>query len=244
MVRGTLRNGRTTGHEPVLPVEIPRCPAHLGREAKREWKRVSQELAGYGLLTRIDRAALALYCEAWGRWVEAEGALRKYGAMIKAPSGFPMQSPYLAMANKAMEQIRALTRGRYEGLGFRGLPIEGVDFAFDCIGHKVTMEQILAAARPGRFGVGQGGTAVLVGVPTTAMDLNVTELLMTEKSYIGSIGGSCTPDRDFPTFLQWHADGRLRLGDMVTERFALDEVNEAVDALSRGKISGRAIFVM
>ena len=108
MVRGTLRNGRTTGHEPVLPVEIPRCPAHLGREAKREWKRVSQELAGYGLLTRIDRAALALYCEAWGRWVEAEGALRKYGAMIKAPSGFPMQSPYLAMANKAMEQIRAM----------------------------------------------------------------------------------------------------------------------------------------
>ena len=144
----------------------------------------------------------------------------------------------------AVEQIRALTRGRYEGLGFRGLPIEGVDFAFDCIGYKVTMEQILAAARPGRFGVGQGGTAVLVGVPTTGMDLNVTELLMTEKSYIGSIGGSCTPDRDFPTFLEWHADGRLRLDDMVTERFALDEVNEAVDALSRGKISGRAIFVM
>ena len=108
VVRGTLRQGRTNVHEPALPVEIPRCPAHLRGEARREWKRISRDLAAYGLLTRIDRAALALYCEAWGRWVEAEEALRKYGVMIKAPSGFPMQSPYLAIANKAMEQIRAL----------------------------------------------------------------------------------------------------------------------------------------
>ena len=108
VVRGTLRQGRANAHEPLLPVEIPRCPAHLGDEARREWKRISRDLAAYGLLTRIDRAALALYCEAWGRWVEAEEALRKYGVMIKASSGFPMQSPYLAIANKAMEQIRAL----------------------------------------------------------------------------------------------------------------------------------------
>ena len=108
VVRGTLRKGRTNMHEPALPIEIPRCPAHLSAEAKREWKRISADLVGYGLLTRIDRAALALYCEAWGRWVEAEQALRKFGVMIKAPSGFPMQSPYLAIANKAMEQMRAM----------------------------------------------------------------------------------------------------------------------------------------
>jgi P27 family predicted phage terminase small subunit len=108
VVRGTLRKGRTNMHEPAVPVEIPRCPAHLGAEAKREWKRISVDLVGYGLLTRIDRAALALYCEAWGRWVEAEQALRKFGVMIKAPSGFPMQSPYLAVANRAMEQMRSM----------------------------------------------------------------------------------------------------------------------------------------
>jgi P27 family predicted phage terminase small subunit len=107
-IRGTLRKGRTNVHEPALPVEIPRCPPHLSAEAKREWKRVSLDLAGCGLLTRIDRAALALYCEAWGRWVEAEQSLRQYGVMIKSPSGFPMQSPYLAIANKAMEQMRAM----------------------------------------------------------------------------------------------------------------------------------------
>lgn len=107
-VRGTLRKGRARGHEPEPDIEIPRCPSHLSPEAKREWKRVSLDLAGYGLLTRIDRAALALYCEAWGRWVDAEKALRTYGVMIKSPSGFPMQSPYLAIANKSMEQMRAM----------------------------------------------------------------------------------------------------------------------------------------
>ena len=61
-----------------------------------------------GLLTSIDRTALALYCQAWGRWVEAEEALKQYGVMVKSPSGFPMQSPYLAVATKAMEQMRQL----------------------------------------------------------------------------------------------------------------------------------------
>ena len=49
-----------------------------------------------------------MYCQAWGRWLEAEGALRKYGVMVKSPNGLPMQSPYLAVANKAMEQMRSL----------------------------------------------------------------------------------------------------------------------------------------
>jgi P27 family predicted phage terminase small subunit len=49
-----------------------------------------------------------LFCQAWERWVEAEEALKKYGVMVKSPNNFPMQSPYLAVANRAMEQMRAL----------------------------------------------------------------------------------------------------------------------------------------
>jgi P27 family predicted phage terminase small subunit len=102
------------GHRPLnkdepkpAPVR-PACPRHLSDEAKKEWRRIVPELEIVGLITRIDRAALAMYCEAWGRWLEAEEALRKYGVMVKSPSGFPMQSPYLAVANKAMEQMRGL----------------------------------------------------------------------------------------------------------------------------------------
>jgi P27 family predicted phage terminase small subunit len=89
------------------PVEIaPDCPEHLDDEAKKEWERIAPELESLGLLTYIDKAALAGYCQAWSRWVEAEMILKKHGILVKSPNGFPMQSPALAIANKAMEQIK------------------------------------------------------------------------------------------------------------------------------------------
>jgi Zn-dependent alcohol dehydrogenase len=121
-------------------------------------------------------------------------------------------------------------------------PVSCVDYAFDCIGIKTTMEQILPAARGGSFGVGPGGTAVLVGVPATGLELDARDLLMNEKRYIGSIGGSCHPDRDFPMFLQWHRDGLLDLEALVTERYPIDQINEATTALEAGQIRGRAIL--
>ncbi|MBI5285340.1 MAG: phage terminase small subunit P27 family [Chloroflexi bacterium] len=86
-------------------VRLPACPPHLQGEARKEWSRVGKKLLAYGLVTEIDRSALAIYCQAWARWVEAEQQLGKYGTVIKSPTGYPMQSPYLAIANKAMEQM-------------------------------------------------------------------------------------------------------------------------------------------
>jgi Zn-dependent alcohol dehydrogenase len=74
------------------------------------------------------------------------------------------------------------------------------------------------------------------------VELNAGDLLINEKKYIGSFGGSCIPDRDFPVFLDWFKKGRLDLQALVSERFTLDQVNEAVAALEQGKIKGRAIF--
>ena len=59
-------------------------------------------------MTEIDVAALAPTARRGARWVEAEANLVKYGVVIKSPTGFPMQSPYLAIANKAMEQMTRL----------------------------------------------------------------------------------------------------------------------------------------
>ncbi len=84
---------------------LPTCPPHLQGEARKEWARTGKKLLAFGLVTEVDRSALAIYCQAWGRWVEAEQQLARYGVVIKAPSGYPMQSPYLAIANKAMDQM-------------------------------------------------------------------------------------------------------------------------------------------
>ena len=146
-----------------------------------------------------------------------------------------------ASEGDAVEQVRALTTKEGE-FTFLGTPVAGVDYAFDCIGLKQTMEQILPAARPGVLGVSTGGTAVLVGVPAANVELDARDLLITEKKYIGSIGGSCSPDRDFPMFLRWYKEGDLDLDAMVTARYELDAINEATDALTAGQISGRSII--
>jgi P27 family predicted phage terminase small subunit len=83
--------------------KAPTCPAHLNPSAKAEWKRLGQQLFVRGIIGEGDRAALAAYCQAYGRWVEAERKLAETPLLIKLPSGYIQQSPWLAMANKQLE---------------------------------------------------------------------------------------------------------------------------------------------
>jgi Zn-dependent alcohol dehydrogenase len=148
-----------------------------------------------------------------------------------------------AATGDTLAQIRALTTNPAKR-SMMGQPVSGADYAFDCIGLKQTMEQIVPAVRSGFFGAEPGGTAVLVGVPQTKVELNAIDILLNEKKFIGSIGGSCSPDRDFPKYLDWYKEGKLDLEAMVTERFALADINAAATALEKGQISGRAILVL
>jgi P27 family predicted phage terminase small subunit len=92
------------------PAGVPECPPQVTGHARAEWDRIVPELLAAGLLTKLDRAALVGYCIAWGQWSEALDALRTHGTLVKSPSGYPMQSPYVAISNKAFEQwTRMLT---------------------------------------------------------------------------------------------------------------------------------------
>src|SRR6056297_3248078 len=87
---------------------LPRCPAHLGDVARKEWRRLATPLYDAGILTLADRAALAAYCTAYARWVEAEEKLAETPALLKTPSGYVQQSPWISVANKQLELM-----GRY-----------------------------------------------------------------------------------------------------------------------------------
>jgi P27 family predicted phage terminase small subunit len=89
--------------EPRPEPAIPGCPPELGPVARQEWDRLAGELGKLKLLTTLDRAALAAYCGAYALWAEATQAIQKYGTMVKSPSGYPMQSPYVAVANRQAE---------------------------------------------------------------------------------------------------------------------------------------------
>ncbi|WP_435225764.1 zinc-binding dehydrogenase [Streptomyces sp. Tue6028] len=118
----------------------------------------------------------------------------------------------------------------------------GVDYAFDCTGIGTNIPVSLAAVRPGIRGAGiRGGADVLVGIPRAPFELDSMDLLNGEKSLLGCVGGSCDPARDFETFVEWTRDGRFDPSALVTDRFTLDELNTAVEALHSGRVRGRAV---
>ena len=99
--------------EPVPARALPTPPPELSDDAKVEWGRVSEELYRIGLLTGIDRGTLAAYCQAYGRWMQAERAIAEMakrdpltgGLMIKTTNGNAIQNPLIGTANKAMSDM-------------------------------------------------------------------------------------------------------------------------------------------
>jgi P27 family predicted phage terminase small subunit len=85
------------------PIVILECPPELGPLARQEWDRIVGELTSLGVLSVFDRGPLAAYCNAYALWIDAAEAVQKYGAMIKSPNGYPVQSPYLATVNRQAE---------------------------------------------------------------------------------------------------------------------------------------------
>jgi len=94
--------------EPVPPDRVPDCPPHLSDLAREEWDRIVGTLHEMGVVSTIDRAALAAYCQSYARWAEAEEKLKETPVMLKTPSGYVQQSPWLSVANKQLELM-----GRY-----------------------------------------------------------------------------------------------------------------------------------
>jgi hypothetical protein len=58
-------------------LSLPTPPPELSDDAKVEWGRVSEEPYRVGLLSKIDCASLAAYCQAYGRWMQADRALTR-----------------------------------------------------------------------------------------------------------------------------------------------------------------------
>lgn len=109
-------------------VEIPGSPSWIWPEAKKEWKRIAFELERYGLVSKLDRAALVLYCQAWAKmvWAEqqltramkraqeaqaqAEAAGLEYtggdGMMVKTTNGNFTYSHYWVVGRHAAAEVR------------------------------------------------------------------------------------------------------------------------------------------
>lgn len=91
--------------EPTPPIAVPDCPEHLNALAKTEWARITKELKALGIISRLDRAALAAYCQNYARIIEAELKIASMGMVIKTPFG-PARNPYLGIAERAYKLMK------------------------------------------------------------------------------------------------------------------------------------------
>jgi Zn-dependent alcohol dehydrogenase len=163
-------------------------------------------------------------------------------AKLDLASRFGATHTINAAETDPVKAIRELTPGPEGAFGFRGLPIAGVDFAFDVVAKPQSFKQAFAATRNSRNAVHSGGTTVVVGVPQEPFELPAVEMLMNEKTILGTLGGTAVPDEDIPTFIEWFKNGDLDLESLVTSRVGIDEINQACQMLDDGKVLGRSII--
>ena len=144
---------------------------------------------------------------------EAKGDLAKqFGA-----TDFVMAGPH------AVDEIRNLTDGR------------GADYVFEAVG-KLQVE-CFEATRP-------GGTVCFVGLPSTGttVALDVPVLIREEKTVVGSFYGSAHNPRDFNLYCDLCVDGHLPVDQLITHRYKLDQINEAIDDMLTGEV-GRGVII-
>lgn len=89
---------------PDAPTALPLPPSHLSASATIEWYNMGQKLLDIGLLTDLDLSAFALYCQSYGRWVDAESMVVKKGLLVNDFS----KNPYLKIAEDAMRDCHKL----------------------------------------------------------------------------------------------------------------------------------------
>lgn len=134
-------------------IAIPDAPRHLGKEARKEWKRITPLLEELGLISGLDRSALALYCQTAGRLAELETAFNRavdkhvqagadyYDAVhlvshSTTPSGYQQQSVIVQLIGRHREQLHRYlqhfglspaARGRVQASNNLQLGLPGVE---------------------------------------------------------------------------------------------------------------------
>jgi S-(hydroxymethyl)glutathione dehydrogenase/alcohol dehydrogenase len=125
-----------------------------------------------------------------------------------------------ARGREPAEAIREFTGGK------------GVDVAIESAGQRVSMEAAFASVRQG------GGLAILVGNLPAGQSISIDPFqLICGKRIVGSWGGETDPGRDIPRYADMFMAGKLKLAELVSHRFTLDEINPALDALERGEVN-------
>ena len=161
------------------------------------------------------------------------------GVGLNVIQGAAMVSAFPIIAIDLLHQKRmmAMDFGATNYL-FSAEGMNKVDVFVDCTGHPDVIKDGLAALAP-------GGKLILVGQPREGQDIVFEDM---QRDYRGitimdSQGGLTSPDTDIPRYIKLYQAGRLELDKLITHRFPLAEINQAVELMKSG-LSGRIIVEM
>jgi len=101
----------------------------------------------------------------------------------------------------------------------------GADIAIEAIGNPSTIETAFASLRG-------GGRLVVLGYTHKDISLNAGKIMYREMEIVGSLG--CRPV-DYPKLIELCRKGKIKVKELVTSRFSLDEINDAFNLLRKGE---------
>jgi Zn-dependent alcohol dehydrogenase len=113
----------------------------------------------------------------------------------------------------------------------------GADYGFDAAGVNGTLEQVVAATRP-------GGTCVVIGRALGVVEATLnTTMLLRQRVITGTYGGSIQPRKHVPEFIELQMQGRIDLGSILDTQYSIEEAPKALDDLHHGRIT-RGVILM
>lgn len=105
---------------------------------------------------------------------------------------------------------------------------DGVDYAFDFVGFTPEVrEQAISLTRP-------GGTIILSGGMDQDASVNVFDAVADGKTITSNVAGSSRPHLDIPTYVNMHLNDDVDLTRIVTDRYSLDSIEEALESIAQG----------
>jgi S-(hydroxymethyl)glutathione dehydrogenase/alcohol dehydrogenase len=118
----------------------------------------------------------------------------------------------------AIEEVKKMTGGR------------GADYVFITVGSAKAMEQGFAMT-------GSCGTTVMVGLPNfkDSLSFQTFPFIMGERTLTGSFMGTTDVQKDVPKLVTLYQAGILKLDELITARYSLDQINEAIEAVMKGE---------
>jgi len=145
------------------------------------------------------------------------------GASVVAVDVLPIKLEWA----KKLGAVETINAKEVEDVGkaVRKLTDGGADIAFEVIGNPTTIEQAFGCVRG-------GGRLVVVGYTHKDISVNAGRIMFREMEIVGSLG--CRPI-DYPKLIEMVRIGKIKVKELVTEKFSLGDINDAFDVMRKGE---------